>query len=141
AASDTIGDTERGFVDKEVQQLKTEINRIAQSTEYNGHRLLNGEGERLEFQVGLHNNPDEDRFIFDASKINASTERLGVTGVSVATKQDAQNGLDVIDEALKTLNGNRAELGAMQNRIQSTINNIAIYHENLSAANSRIRDD
>src|SRR5579863_10089526 len=68
AASDTIGDTERGFVDKEVQQLKQEVDRIAHSTEYNGHKLLNGEGDVMEVQIGMHNNPQEDRFVFDGSK-------------------------------------------------------------------------
>ena len=58
AASDTVGDTERGFIDKEVQQLKQEVDRIANSTEFNGHKLLNGEGESLDIQVGLNNNPN-----------------------------------------------------------------------------------
>jgi len=140
AASDTIGDTERGFVDKEVQQLKQEIDRIAHSTEYNGHKLLNGEGDVMEVQIGMHNNPAEDRFVYDAAKVNATTERLGVSGINVASKEAAQNNLDVIDSAIKTLTENRAELGAMQNRVQSTVNNLGVYDENLSAANSRIRD-
>jgi len=140
AASDTIGDTERGFVDKEVQQLKSEIDRIANSTEFNGHKLLKGEGETMDIQIGLYNNPAEDRFVYDSAKINATMDRLGVTGLSVITKEDAQNNLDVIDSAIKTLTENRAELGAMQNRVQSTVNNLGVYDENLSAANSRIRD-
>jgi len=140
AASDTIGDTERGFVDKEVQQLKQEIDRIAHSTEYNGHKLLNGEGDLMEVQIGMHNNPQEDRFVYDASKINATVDRLGLGGISVATKESSQNNLDTIDSAIKTLTENRAELGAMQNRVQSTVNNLGVYDENLSAANSRIRD-
>jgi len=140
AASDTIGDTERGFVDKEVQQLKSEIDRIAQSTEYNGHKLLNGEGDLMEIQIGLHNVPEQDRFVYDGQKINATTDRLGLSGITVASKESAQGNLDMIDDAIKSLTENRAELGAMQNRVQSTVNNLGVYNENLSSANSRIRD-
>ena len=60
--------------------------------------------------------------------------------MSVATKESAQNNLDKIDAAITKLSGNRAEMGALQNRLQSSINNMAIYNENLSAGNSRIRD-
>jgi len=140
AASDTIGDTERGFVDKEVQQLKSEIDRIAHSTEYNGHKLLDGETGVMEVQIGVHNNPGEDRFVYDGQKINTTLDRLGLGGITVAHKEDAQNNLETIDGAIKALTANRAELGAMQNRVQSTVNNLGVYDENLSAANSRIRD-
>lgn len=140
AASDTIGDVERGFIDKEVQQLKQEIDRIAKSTEYNGKKLLAGEGDALDIQVGIHNNPDEDRFVFDAGKTNVTADRLGVSDISTATKDDARANLAKVDEALSTLTSNRAELGALQNRLQSGINNMSVYQENLSGANSRIRD-
>src|ERR1700733_14246036 len=65
AATDTVGDVERGFTDKEVQNLTQELSRIAQVTKFNGHPLLNGEGEALEFQVGTHNNPEQDRMLYD----------------------------------------------------------------------------
>jgi flagellin len=140
AASDTIGDTERGFIDKEVKQLGQEIDRIAKSTEYNGRHLLSGEGDVLEIQVGLTNDKELDRFQYDTSKVNSTAEALGVAGMTVATKEDAQNNLDKIDHAISTLSGNRAEMGALQNRLQSSINNMQIYNENLQAGNSRIRD-
>lgn len=140
SASDTISDVERGFVDKEVQALKQEIDRIAQGTEYNGTKMLSGEGDVLEIQIGVHNNPEEDRFTFDVSKSNAKTDNLGVDSLSVATKTDAQESLEMIDGAISMVTENRAELGALQNRLQATINNLQIYDENLSAANSRIRD-
>jgi flagellin len=140
ASSDTIGDTERGFVDKEVQQLKLEADRIAQSTEYNGHRLLNGEGEVLDIQVGFRDNPELDRFGFDTTKTNVSLNALNLGSVTVADKPSAQSNLAVIDEALKTVTEHRAELGSLQNRLQSSINNLMIYDENLSAARSRIFD-
>ncbi len=140
AASDTIGDVERGFIDKEVQQLRQEIDRIAAGTEFNGKKLLNGEGELLEIQVGVHNNPDHDRFYFDVAKTNATTAALGVSDISVASKESARENLAKIDGAIESLTGNRAELGALQNRLQSTINSLGIYEENMSGARSRIYD-
>lgn len=139
-ASDTIGDTERGFIDKEVQQLRQEIDRIAAATEFNSRKLLSGEGEVLEVQIGMNNNPEQDRFIFDSSKTNVTSEKLGLSGITIATKADAQNQIDQIDSAMKVLTQNRAELGALQNRLQSSISNMQIYDENLSAARSRIYD-
>jgi flagellin len=140
AASDTVGDTQRGFIDKEVQQLKQEVTRISNSTEFNGHKLLNGEGGSLDIQVGLNNNADLDRFHYDVSKTNVSLDALGVGGVSVADKASAQGNLSMIDQAINTLSGNRAELGALQNRLQSSVNSMQIYDENMSSARSRIYD-
>jgi flagellin len=140
AASDTLGDTERGFIDKEVHQLHEEVNRVAVSTEFNGKKLLSGEGNSLSIQIGQHNRPGEDRFEYDTSKTNVSASALGISGLSVATKEQAQENLDKIDGAIKMLSGNRAELGALQNRLQSSVSSLQIYDENLSAANSRIRD-
>lgn len=140
AASDTIGDTERGFVDKEFRSLVDEVQRISQVTKYNGSDLLNGTGKALEFQIGVHNSPEQDRLIFDTSKANATTDKLGISGLTVAQKEDAQNNLTKIDEALKMVSETRADFGALQNRLQSTINNLMVSDENLSAANSRIRD-
>jgi len=174
AASDTIGDTERGFIDKEVQQLKQEVNRIASTVEFNGRKILGGgdatiarnkdgepvdaNGEKLDkdqadaaearersgavldIQVGTHNNAMEDRFVFDQTKINVSLDKLGLNDLSTVDKESARANLDAVDKAVTSLTANRAELGALQNRIQSTINNLNVYDENLSAANSRIRD-
>jgi flagellin len=140
AASDTIGDVERGFIDKEVQQLKAEVDRIASVTEFNGHKLLNGQGEMMEIQVGLNNSPNLDRFIYDINKTNVTLNNLGLSNVSVADKASAQQNLSAIDAAISNLSGNRAELGALQNRLQSSINSMQIYDENMSAARSRIWD-
>lgn len=140
AASDTIGNKERGFIDKEVTQLRSEIDRIAQTTEFNGTKLLNGSAERLDIQVGLNNNPMEDRLVINPSEQNITTAALGLTGITTMSKEEAQMNLEKLDNALTTLNSNRSALGALQNRMQSTINNIGIYKENLDAARSRIKD-
>jgi flagellin len=139
-SSDTIGDTERRFIDKEVQSLKAEIDRISETTEFNGRKLLNGQSDPLEIQIGLNNRPGEDRFIFDSKNLLTTTERFSLTDVSTMTKGSSQENLEKLDNAISMLNENRAELGALQNRLSSTINNQNIYRENLEAANSRIRD-
>ena len=140
AASDTIGQRERGFTDLEFQQLKQEIDRIARSTEFNGAKLLDGSSGVLEFQIGIHNDPILDRFRYDGTFADASLESLGLVAEGVASKQAAQGSLDALDDALVQVNGVRAELGAIQNRLFSVINNIRVSDENLSAAKSRIRD-
>lgn len=140
AASDTIGDKERSFINKEMQQLRSEVDRIANSTEFNGRKLLAGEGDKLEIQVGLNNSPEFDRFVYDSAKLNIRADALGVGDVNTETKEAAQDNLAKIDDAIKALSENRAEVGALQNRFAATINNLQIYEENLSAARSRIYD-
>jgi len=140
AASDTIGDQERKFTDREFQALKSEINRIADSTNYNGNPLLNGKGGIFEIQIGNHNNPMTDRIAYNAQNADVTLEALGLMGESVSTKVGAQTTLSTLDDALMKVNSVRADLGAVQNRLQSSINSISISDENLSAANSRIRD-
>lgn len=140
AASDTIGDSERQFADREFQSLKQEVDRIANVTQFNGNPLLNGKAGIFEIQVGTHNNPILDRVVYNGERSDASIDALKLGGESVATKQGAQLSLAVIDDALIRVNSIRADLGALQNRLQSTINNLAISDENLASANSRIRD-
>jgi len=140
SASDTIGNTERQFADREFQSLKQEIDRIANVTAFNGTPLLNGRSGVFEIQVGIHNNPILDRVIYNGERSDASLDALKLGGESVATKQGAQLCLSVIDDALIRVNSIRADLGAIQNRLQSTINNLDITAENLASANSRIRD-
>jgi len=140
AASDTIGEKERGYLNRETQQLKLEMERIAQGTEYNGTKLLNGDGTQLDFQIGIKNNEFLDRISYNPSNTNVSLESLGLSEISAATKEDAQNSLSNLDDSLITLNTNRSQLGALQNRLNSTINNTEVAIENLSAAKSRIKD-
>lgn len=139
-ASDTVSDVERGFIDMEFQGLKKEIQRVAEVTEYNGQELLNGLGGAYEIQVGVHNDPFQDRITFDATQADVTIDALGLTSESLAGKDPSRNTLAVLDESLTKVNATRADLGAFQNRLVSTINNLNVAHENLSAANSRIRD-
>jgi len=140
AASDTVGNTERKFVDVEYQQLKNEIQRISEVTNFNGTDLLNGTGGIMDIQVGIHNDAFKDRISFNAGAANASLEALGINAEAVASKEQAQVSISAVDDAIVRVNAIRANFGALQNRMQSTISNISIFEENLSAANSRIRD-
>jgi len=139
AASDTVGDAERGFINKEVQSLKSEVDRISKVTNYNGTALLSGEGKALTFQIG-HEAGEMNRIEFDPQKTNVSASALGVKGVSTVSKDDALESLGMLDDAIKRVNENRSELGAMQNRLHSTSNSLGISIENLSDARSRIMD-
>lgn len=140
AASDTVGDTEREFTNVEFQSLKDEIERISSSSEFNGRKLLNGTGGRVEIQVGIYNDAFNDRITYDSSAIDSTLQSLGLSSETVASKEGAQLSLRKLDDALVKINGSRANLGALQNRLTSVVNNLQVNEENLSAANSRIRD-
>jgi len=140
ASTDTIGDTERGFLNKEVQQLKAEAQRITQTTKFGSAKLLDGTGDSFDFQVGTGNNPEADRITYKSSETNASIDNLGIAGFDFSSKEGAQDALDSIDHAQTKVNGFRANLGALQNRLTSTVDNLGVQNENISAANSRIRD-
>ena len=140
AASDTVGETERGMLNKEVQQLKSEMQRIASVTTWGTTKLLDGSSPKFDFQVGLFNNSEEDRISFNASENVATLDALGLSGVDFSTKEGAQEALGMLDNAQTSISGTRANLGALQNRLTSTVDNLGVAQENMSAANSRIRD-
>ncbi|MBX2987416.1 MAG: flagellin FliC [Bdellovibrionaceae bacterium] len=140
AASDTVGDVERGFLNKEVEQLKNEIQRIAKVTTWGETKLLDGSTPVFDFQVGLYNNGEEDRISFDSSVNVATLDALGLGSLDYTNKEGAQEALGLLDAAQTNVNGMRANLGALQNRLTSTVDNLGVAQENMSAANSRIRD-
>jgi flagellin len=140
AASDTVGETERQFVNEEVSQLKEEIQRIAAVTTWGTTKLLDGSTPTFDFQVGLYNNGEEDRISFVASENMATLDALGLSSLDYASKEGAQEALTALDDAQTNVNGMRANLGALQNRLVSTVDNLAVAEENMSASNSRIRD-
>jgi len=140
AASDTVGERERGFINKEVDQLKAEAQRIAKTTRFGATNLLDGSGEKFDIQVGIYNDDFEDRVSFDPSELDATSANLGIEGLDFAQKDGAQSALTVLDNAQGLVAGFRANIGALQNRFFSTVENLGVQHENLSAANSRIRD-
>lgn len=140
AASDTVGETERGMLNKEVQQLKDEVQRISAVTTWGTTKLLDGSSPKFDFQVGLFNNAEEDRISFNASENVATLDALGISGIDFSSKEGAQSALSLLDAAQTSVSGTRANLGALQNRLTSTVDNLGVAQENMSAANSRIRD-
>lgn len=143
SANSTLGGTERGYIQTEFSQLRTEINRIGAVTEFNGQKLLDGSASTgLSFQVGIHNSAN-DRIAMSITKLTTSTlgsTSLHIASASLSTATNARSALAVFDKAIQQLSQSRAKVGAVQNRMSVTISNLASSHENLSAANSRIRD-
>lgn len=140
SASDTVSDKERAFIDKETQQLKHEIQRIAQTARFGDVKLLDGSGGSFEFQVDVNNDDFNDRIGFEAGEQNIQLDAIGLDGIAFDSKEGAREALELLEEAQTQVNGQRATLGALQNRLVSTIENLSVSVENFSAANSRIRD-
>ncbi len=139
AASDTIGEAERGFVNVEVSELVKELDRIANTTEYSGAKLLDGSAPSLDFQIGIRGT-ENDYITYAAGNSNASVDSLEIDGISVSSKDDARETLGRIDPAISKVAEMRANFGAVQSRLNTSVNNISTYRENLTAATSRIRD-
>jgi flagellin len=141
AANETLGGSERGYLNTEFQALSTEITRISDATQFNGTYLLNGSvSGTLDIQVGLGVTAT-DRIGIDLSTDRDATA-LGINA-SVLTGTDnttALASITAVEAAINTVSSARASLGASQNRLESTIRSIGNAIENLSAANSRIRD-
>lgn len=140
SASDHMSDSERAMSDREYQAFKEELNRLAQVTEFNGKKLLNGSSHQLDFQVGVGSNSADDQISFNTNSVNASTASLGVAHLSISSKYGAQQSLGTIDRAIDKVSGHRALLGSIQNRLQTSSNNLGIYVQNMSFSNSQIRD-
>lgn len=143
SANGSLTDTDRTFIDGEFQSLSAELNRIAETTDFNGQKLLNGSASAgIAFQVGAGNTTN-DRITVSiantqASQLGTAGTKLNTQGVSTVTK--SQNALGIIDAAITQISNTRSNLGASQNRLTVTIDNIGTSVENLAAANARIRD-
>jgi len=140
SASDTMGAKEREYLNVEYTSLVEEVDRIAASTSFNNRQLLDGSGDKIDIQIGIYNQDGVDRYSYKPGDTNIKASNLGLKGTSIAGKGDAQNILTTVDEAINTVSTSRAGLGALQARLNSTQNNLETYMENLSGANSRIRD-
>lgn len=140
AASDSIGEVERGFIQKEVDSMKSEIQRVAESTTFGSRKLLDGTGGVYDIHIGTGANEKTDWIAYDAAVSNVQTDNLGISDLDFASKEGARAGLAALDTAQSNVNGSRATLGALQNRLTSTIDVLGTMNENMNAANSRIRD-
>jgi len=139
AASDTVGDAERGYLSLEYEQLVQEADRISKTTQFNGRSLLKGVGEVIQFQVGAYGG-QENIIELDGGAIDSSAESLGISGTDVRDKQDAVANLEVIDAAIGRVSAFRANFGSLQSRLTSTVNNLDTAVVNQEAARSRIED-
>lgn len=148
SATDTLGATERGFLDQEVTALTAELDRIAEVTEFNGAKLLTGgtTGTTFSFQVGIGSTTN-DRIESTIKGTKAADLGIvtggavsSVAGIDVSTITGARDALSVIDQAINDVSSRRADMGSIQNRLNITVANLGTARENLTAANSRIRD-
>ncbi len=139
AGSDTVGDRERELIEIENAELKAEVDRISESVTYLSTPLLNGEGDDFQFQIGPDNN-DNNRISYSADGVDVTAGSLGVDGIDLSDRDSALSALDEIDEGLTRLHTPMAQLGALQNRMETVIDHLDNYEESLTAANSRILD-
>lgn len=139
AASDTVGDSERGFLSLEYEQLVQEADRISKTTSFNGKPLLDGSGKSLSFQVGTSGDTNN-QIELDTSMTDASSEALGINNTDVRTKGGATSNLKKIDDALYRVSAFRAGFGSMQSRLQTSINTLEVAANNQDSARSRIED-
>jgi flagellin len=145
SSNGTLGQTERDYIQTEFVELKAEIGRLAEVTEFNGTKVLNGEASNgLTIQIGIHSSAN-DRLTMSIARLSAST--LGdvsaaafIEGQSLSNASAARASLSVFDSAIQSLSNARAKLGAVQSRMSVAVTNLSSAQENLSAANSRIRD-
>ncbi|WHX40220.1 flagellin [Mesobacillus sp. AQ2] len=135
ASSDTNVVEDRAAIDEEYQALVTEIDRISDETEFNTQKLWDGSTGQVDFQVGANVGQ-----IISYTFSNADSTTLMVAVGDLTTKANAQTELAAIDTAIETVSTERAKLGATQNRLEHTINNLNTSSENLTAAESRVRD-
>lgn len=140
SGSDTIGETERGFIQKEVAAMKSEIQRVADATSFGSRKLLDGTGGTYDIHIGTSANEKTDWIAFDSSVSNVQLDNLGLQDLDFSTKEGARSGLAQLDMAQSNVNGSRATLGALSNRLNSTVEVLATMKENMAAANSQIRD-
>lgn len=141
AASDTVGEKERGYLNMEYEQLLSEVDRISKTTSFSGAPLLTGENESgvMDIHVGAYGGEDN-RISVDTESTDATVDSLGIGGTNITSKADAAENLKLIDEAIDKVSGFRANFGSIQSRLQSTISNLDTAVTNTEAARSRIED-
>ena len=137
SSSETLADTERSFITDEFNQLRSEVGRIAAVTEFNGIALTDGTTSTLSVQVGIQS-ATSSRISITLGDL--TTSGLGINSVNLGSASTAQTALDTLDTALTSVNAFRSTFGAVQNRLDSALNNSQIYVEALSSAQSQIMD-
>ncbi len=137
ASNDTMTSTDRGYLDQEIQQLKSEINRVQSTTTFNEQNLLTGSFTGKNLQVGA----EAGQFIsISIQNMNCSNLGIGDLAINGTDNSNAQSAIGAIKNALASVSSQRADLGAVQNRLEHTIKNLDNIVENTTAAESQIRD-
>jgi flagellin len=148
SSSETLANTERAYIQDEFTQLSDEVDRISQVTEFNGIALANGAAglssdNKMDVQVGIHNSSN-DRIEVSLGDLRASTLGVADSGgtgeISLNTVASAQAAITQLDAAIDTVNKYRSQYGSVQNRLESALNNLEVYTENVASSESRIRD-
>ena len=144
SSSETLANTERNYIQDEFKQLTAEVDRIADVTEFNGVALTNGSAgltgtNDMNVQVGIHNTSD-DRINIELGDLQATTLKVDTGNVDLTNVTSAQSALQTIDNAIDKVNKYRSDYGAVQNRLESALNSLEVYTENVAGAESRIRD-
>jgi len=137
AANGAISDNDRAVINTEFTELISEVDRIASSAEFNGVTLLDGSTTQLDIQVGIDAGGTNQ---ITLALVDSRSTTLGVDSLTVDTSTNAEAAITALDTAIDTVVTGRGTLGAEQNRMQSAYASIQILHENMSAAESRIRD-
>jgi len=137
SASEVLATTERAYAAAEVFELRAEIVRLAEQTEFNDFKLTDGSVTQMGVQVGV-NNRSSDRF--DIGFIDLTTTSLGIVDVSVETIADANKAITLTDQALEAVSAERAQLGAYLNRAESAHDTMQTYVEATTGAVSKIQD-
>jgi flagellin len=140
ASSETLASTERSYISTVLNALKSEIDRIAAATEFNGIKLGNTGGLTIAVQVGIHNVSTSERISIDFGDLRFAAGLSGAVPTVPGSAGSYQATLSLYDRALDRVNTQRAVYGASQNRLESALRNLEVYTENLSAAESQIRD-
>ncbi|WP_439144820.1 flagellin [Virgibacillus profundi] len=134
----TLGADELAAINDEIGELNKELTAIADRTEFNGKKLLDGNFD-AQFQIGANEGQNLELQIETEAGTGFSADDLGVSGIT-ATGESFDADVKLVDDAIKTVSAARSHLGANQNRLDHTINNLDNAQENLTAAESRIRD-
>lgn len=141
SANGSFTDSDRAFLNVEFESLTVEMDRIANTTAFNGTKLLDGSAAAgIAFQVGS-NNTANDRIVISIANMNAAQlATADISAQTISTGLGARDAIDVIDDAITSIASQRADLGAVQNRLNITIDNLGTAIENLSASSARIAD-
>ncbi len=139
SSSDTLDNNERAYIEEEFLALVGEVERIAQVTEFNGVPLTEGTSPTVNVQVGI-NNTANDRIGIDMADLRVTVLGIDTGTLSLATVTLARSAIAVFDTALDSVNSYRSGFGASQNRLEASLRNMEVYVENISSAESRIRD-